>query len=501
VDGRDGEGLRGKEFGVSESGKRTTQGAEYESVGSEYLEQRQLRKGAAGWVLLAGLGIAYVISGDAAGWHFGLGVGGWGGLLIATLLMATMYTAMVFSLAELSAALPVAGGGYAFARRALGPLGGFMTGTAILIEYTLAPAVVATFIGGYMDTLIGFGGPVVYLLCYLIFVGIHLYGVGEALKVTFAITAIAVLAIAAFILGMIPQFEVANLFDIQVTNAAGASPFLPFGFVGIWAAFPFAIWFFLAIEGVPLAAEETRDPATDMPKGLIAGMAALLLFAMLILVFGPGGAGSAAFTSDEMLAAPSVLPLALQEAYGGTTVLGTFVNIAGLAALIASFFSIIYAYSRQLFALSRAGYLPRLLSVTGGRRTPWVALVVPAVIGFLLSLTGAGATLLNAAVFGAAISYVLMTLSHIVLRRREPNLERPYRTPGGVITSGVACVLAVLAVIATFIVDRNAAFIMLGVYVLFIAYYLLYSRRHLVAQAPEEEFAAIERAESELAGS
>jgi ethanolamine permease len=301
--------------------------------------------------------------------------------------------------------------------------------------------------------------------------------------VTFAITAIAVVAIAAFILGMIPQFEVANLFDIQATNAAGASSFLPFGFVGIWAAFPFAIWFFLAIEGVPLAAEETRDPSTDMPKGLIAGMAALLLFAILILVFGPGGAGSAAFTSDEMLAAPSVLPLAL------------------LAALVASFFSIIYAYSRQLFALSRAGYLPRLLSVTGSRRTPWVALVVPAAIGFFLSLTGAGATLLNSAVFGAAISYVLMTLSHIVLRRREPDLERPYRTPGGVITSGVACGLAVLAVIATFIVDRNAAFIMLGIYVLFIAYYLLYSRHHLVAQAPEEEFATIERAESELAGS
>ena len=117
--------------------------------------------------------------------------------------------------------------------------------------------------------------------------------------------------------------------------------------MGIWAAFPFAIWFFLAIEGVPLAAEETRDPSTDMPKGLIAGMAALLLFAILILVFGPGGAGSAAFTSDEMLAAPSVLPLALQEAYGGTNALSTFVNIAGLAALVASFFSIIYAYSRQ----------------------------------------------------------------------------------------------------------------------------------------------------------
>jgi ethanolamine permease len=468
------------------------------------LDQRQLQSGAAGWVLLAGLGVAYVISGDFAGWHFGIGAGGWGGLLIATVLMATMYTAMVFALAELSTTIPTAGGGYGFARRALGPLGGFMTGTAILIEYALAPAAIATFIGGYVETLTGIGGWVVYLLCYLIFVGIHLYGVGEALRLMFAITAIAVVALAAFIIGMIPQFDPANLFNIDPTNAAGASSFLPFGVVGIWSAFPFAIWFFLAIEGVPLAAEESRNPTRDMPRGLIAGMAALLLFAVLVLVFGPGGAGSATFTSDEMLAAPSVLPLALEEAYGGGNALVTFVNIAGLAGLIASFFSLIFAYSRQTFALSRAGYLPRLLSITSGRRTPWMALIVPGVIGLVLSTAGGsagGVTLLNCAVFGATISYALMMLSHIVLRRREPDLERPYRTPGGVATSGVAVVLAVLAVIATFIVDVRAALITLGVYVLFLAYFGLYSRHHLVAQAPEEEFATIEKAESELAGS
>ena len=489
---------------MSEQERRTTQGADYENVGTDYMEQRQLQKGAAGWVLLAGLGVAYVISGDFAGWHFGLGAGGWGGLLIATVLMATMYTAMVFALAELSSTIPTAGGGYGFARRALGPWGGFMTGTAILIEYAIAPAAIATFIGGYVETLTGIGGWIVYLVCYSIFVGIHLYGVGEALKVTFGITIVAVVALAAFVIGMIPQFEVANLLTIDPTNAAGASSFLPFGVVGIWAAFPFAIWFFLAIEGVPLAAEETRDPSTDMPKGLIAGMAALLLFAVLVLFFGPGGAGSAAFTSDEMLAAPSVLPLALEEAYGGGNALVTFVNIAGLAGLIASFFSLIFAYSRQTFALSRAGYLPRILSITGGRRTPWMALVVPGVIGLVLSSVGGsagGVTLLNSAVFGATISYALMMLSHIVLRRREPDLDRPYRTPGGVATSGVALVLAVLAVIATFIVDVRAALIMLGVYALFLAYFGLYSRRHLVAQAPEEEFATIEKAESELAGS
>ena len=481
---------------MSESEKRTRQGVEYENVGAEYMEQRQLQSGAAGWVLLAGLGVAYVISGDFAGWNFGLAEGGWGGLLIATLLMATMYTAMVFGLAELSSMIPTAGGGYGFARRALGPLGGFATGTAILIEYAIAPAAIATFIGGYVESLIGFGGWPVYLLFYLVFVGIHIYGVGEALKVMFVITAIAVVALAVFVVGMIPLFDPANLFDIKPTDAAGASAFLPFGLIGLWAALPYGIWFFLAIEGVPLAAEETRDPTRDTPKGLIVGMMALLVFAALILVFAPGASGSAAIQDSD-----NPLPLAVQTAYEGSNALSAFVNIAGLAGLIASFFSIIFAYSRQMFALSRAGYLPKVLSLTGSRRTPWVALIVPGVIGLVLSVTGDGARLLNIAVFGATISYALMMISHIVLRRTEPDLDRPYRTPGGVATTGVALVLAVLAVIATFTVDPTAAFITLGVYALFIIYFLLYSRHHLVAQAPEEEFATIEKAEAELAGS
>ena len=104
-----------------------------------YLERRTLRRGSAGRLLLTGLGVAYVVSGDFSGWNFGLAEGGFGGLAIAAVLMGLMYTCMVFALAELSAILPTAGGGYGFARRALGPWGGFLTGTAILIEYVLAP--------------------------------------------------------------------------------------------------------------------------------------------------------------------------------------------------------------------------------------------------------------------------------------------------------------------------------------------------------------------------
>jgi len=471
---------------------------DYERVEEGYLEKRQLQRGASGWVLLAGLGVAYVISGDFAGWQFGLAEAGWGGLMIATLLMATMYTCMVFGLAELSSALPTSGGGYTFARRALGPLGGFATGTAILIEYAIAPAAIATFIGGYVESLDLFGitnGWPVYLACYLLFVGVHLYGVGEALKLTFVITAIAAVALIAFVIGMIPKFDPSNLTNIAPGDAAGASDFLPFGFVGIWAAFPFAIWFFLAIEGVPLAAEETRDPPRDLPRGIIGGMLVLLAFAALVLTFGPGGAGA-----DILKDSDNPLPQALEAplAYDGETTLSQFVNYIGLLGLIASFFSIIYAYSRQTFALSRAGYLPRVLSVTGGRRVPFLALIIPGVIGFLLSLTGDGAILINMAVFGATISYVLMMASHIVLRRREPDLERPYRTPGGTATTGVALVLALAAVVATFLVDVTAALWALGTYAVFLTYFGLYSRHHLVAKAPEEEFAAIEAAEAEL---
>lgn len=474
------------------------QTVEYQTVGASYLEHRQLRRGAAGWVLLAGLGVAYVISGDFAGWNFGLAEGGWGGLLIATALMAVMYTCMVFGLAEMASAMPVAGAGYGFARRALGPTGGFATGTAILIEYAVAPAAIVVFIGGYVEALGLFGltsGWPVYLVCYLIFIGIHLWGVGEALRVMFVITAIAVVALVVFVAGMLPKFSTDNLFDIPATDAAGASTFLPFGITGVLAALVFGIWFFLAVEGVPLAAEEAGEPKRDLPRGIITAMAVLLVFAALILIVAPGAAGSAAIAEST-----NPLPEAVRAAFGGDNFLAQFVNYVGLAGLVASFFSIIYAYSRQLFALSRAGYLPRWLSVTGKRKTPYLALIVPGSIGFLLAaITEAGDLMIQIAVFGATVSYVLMNVSHIVLRRREPDMPRPYRTPGGVITTGIATVLAVAAVIAVFVVDVIAAAITAGIFLVAMAYFWFYSRHRLVANAPEEEFAAIKQAESELA--
>ncbi|MFD0145176.1 MULTISPECIES: ethanolamine permease [unclassified Streptomyces] len=463
----------------------------------DYLERRALRRGSAGWLLLTGLGVAYVVSGDFSGWNIGLSKGGFGGLAIATVLMGAMYACLVFALAELSAILPTAGGGYGFARRALGTWGGFLTGTAILIEYILAPAAISIFIGDYVESLGLFGlesGWPVYLACFVIFIGIHLWGVGEALRFSLIVTAIAVAALVIFALGALSDFHVDGLNDIPVdTEALGSGSWLPYGLLGIWAAFPFGMWFFLGVEGVPLAAEEAKDPVRSMPRALAISMGILVLLAVMTFVASTGARGSAAIQE-----AGNPLVVALQGD-GDPTTLSRFVNYAGLAGLVASFFSLIYAGSRQLFALSRAGYLPRFLSLTSRRKSPYLGLLIPGAIGFALAAgTGNGARMLNIAVFGATISYALMALSHIVLRRREPHLPRPYRTPGGVVTSSVAFVLALSALVATFLVDKDAAFMALGVYAIALAYFAFYSRKHLVAKAPEEEFAALAAAEAEL---
>ncbi|WP_280233098.1 ethanolamine permease [Nocardia cyriacigeorgica] len=462
-----------------------------DTANDDYLAKRTLRAGTAGWVLLAGLGVSYVISGDYSGWNFGLAEGGFGGLLIATVLIAAMYLAMVLGMAELSAALPAAGGGYTFARRALGPWGGFATGTAILLEYAIAPAAIATFIGAYVESLDLFGisdGWWVYLAVYALFIGIHPTGAGEALKAMFVITAIAVLGLVVFAVAAWGRFDAANLTDIAPDpEAVGSSAFLPFGVFGIWAAVPFAIWFFLAVEGVPLAAEEARDPERNVPKAIIISMLVLMVTGATVLVLSTGALGAQAL---------SVSGNPLVEALGGGA--ATVVNYIGLAGLVASFFSIVYAYSRQTFALSRAGYLPTGLSVTNARKAPVLALVVPGLVGFVLSLTGEGAMLLNMAVFGAAVSYVLMMVSHIVLRVRAPEMPRPYRTPGGIATTSFALVVAVAAVIATFLVDPVAAGWTLAVFCGFMLYFGVFRRTRLVAGSPDEEFAVLARAERDL---
>jgi ethanolamine permease len=485
--------------------KITSGGAHYENVDQSYLEQRKLRK-SAGWVLLWALGVGAVISGEYFGWNFGLGAGGFWGLTIATFLMAVMYVCMVYSIAELSTALPHAGGFYSFTRNALGPLGGFICGVTDTIEYILTPAVIVVGVGGYLNSLLPDAFPLWawWLISYIIFVAINVRGVELTLKVGLVITVLAIVVLLIFYVGAIfsGAFSWSLLFNIEPDPGQSAT-WLPKGWYGVFAALPFAIWFFLAIEQLPLAAEETHDVVNDMPKALILGIITLLILALFVLVLNTGVGGGAAAIGA------SAAPLAdgFQAVFGlGAT--SAVLTLIGLTGLIASFHAVIYAYGRVLFALSRAGYYPRWISVTGKTHTPHLALILGGVVGFLCAVAidrfgsgVVGAALLNMAVFGAVVSYALVMISYIKLKMDRPELPRPYQSPLGIPGAAVGAVLAIIALLACFSIEAYRPGVWGTVIFLAVAivFYFVYSSKHLVAQAPEEEVALIADAQKELA--
>lgn len=457
-----------------------------------YLEKRQLKR-FAGPLLLWGLGVGYVISGDYFGWNFGLGAGGFGGLFIAVILMAIMYTTMCLTIAELSTAIPFAGGAYAFSRKAMGPLGGYLAGIGVVLEYILAPAVIANGIAGYIAFLIP-GTPkwLVVVAIFVIFVLMNIAGAKSTLTFELAVTVIAVIGLIIFALYTIPHFDMSKMFDIA--PEAGNSLFLPFGILGIWAAIPYAIWFFLAIEGLPLVSEECNDPCKDMPKGLITSILTLVVAAFLVLFLAAGTGGATAMSASD-----SPLPESIAAVLGQGHWAINGLAIIGLAGLVASFNGIIFGAGRAVFALSRAGYLPKWLSITHPRlRTPYIAVLIGGVIGVVSAIIGNGDILIQIAVFGAVISYIMMMLSAIVLRKNEPKMDRPYKVPGYPLTSYLALILAVLALFAGFFYAPSVILWTALVYIGFVIYFWLYSRHHLVAKAPEEEFALLAKAEQEL---
>ncbi|GAA1479420.1 amino acid permease [Nocardioides aestuarii] len=483
--------------------KRTGGGVTYSHAEEGYFEKRQLQRSAGFWGLW-GIGVAAVISGDFSGWNFGIGSAGWGGLLIASVVIIVMYFGMLFSIGEMSAAMPHTGGAYSFARASMGPWGGFVTGLAETIEYVFTTGVIVLFSAGYAnaatDELFGLDLSdnmwIWWLVLYVAFVGLN--SAGAELSFKFAI-AVAVISIGILVLFAVLAFangavDFGQLNDIE--PEAGNSTFLPFGWTGVLYALPFAMWFFLGIEELPLAAEEAHDPARDIPRAGIVGMLTLVACGALVFFINPAVTGSDALgDSGEPLldGFRAFLPAGWAAA----------LSLFALIGLLASLQGIMFAYGRNMYSLSRAGYYPKALSVTGARKTPYAALIAGAVFGFVVLLVvdfiaqrsdsladTANAVVLNIAVWGAVLAYILQMVSFVLLRQKFPNAERPYKSPVGVAGAVVAGAIAAVTFIGLFInEDFRAAIIAIAVlYAIALVAFAVFGRHRLVL-SPEEEYA------------
>ncbi|HEY8357441.1 MAG TPA: amino acid permease [Ramlibacter sp.] len=480
-----------------------TAGVQYAKVDASYFARRGLRRYAGVWSLWA-LGVGAVISGHFSGWNLGL-ANGWGSMLLATIVIAVMYLGLTFSLAEMSPALPHTGGAYSFARTAMGPWGGFLTGVSENVEYVLTPAVIVYFISSYMAGIFGTPAavlPLWWIAFYIVFVGVNIVGVELSFRVTLVVTLLALACLAVFWASALPNIDFSrwamNVGPGGALLENGNGAFLPLGLGGVLAAMPFAVWLFLAIEQLPLAAEESVDPRHDMPRGILAGILTLIVSAFLVLWLNPSIAG---IGSHALAKSGEPLLDGFKAIYGEG--IAKALALVAVVGLVASFHTIIFAKGRQIYSLSRAGYFPARLSVTHGtRKTPHVAMAAGAVVALAVMLAlwlslgaerGAaviGGTLLNMAVFGAMFSYVMQALSFILLRKRMPAMERPYRSPLGI--PGAALTIAIAVVTLYFQLSdpvyRTGVLWVALWFVIAIGYFAVVGRKHLIL-SPEEEFA------------
>jgi len=410
----------------------------------------ELARTLGGWHLW-GIAVGLVISGEYFGWSYGWAQAGTLGFLVTTAVIAVMYTTFIFSYTELTTAIPHAGGPFAYSYRAYGPMGGYLAGFATLVEFVFAPPAIALAIGAYLNVQFpGLSARTAAVGAYGLFMALNIAGVTIAATFELVVTILAIVELLIFMGVVSPGFSVNHYL---AHGWAGADTFSASAIPGIFGAIPFAIWFFLAIEGAAMAAEEARDPKRTIPRAYIGGITTLVLLAFGTMVFA-GGVGD--WRNIANINDP--LPQAMKVVVGGASGWLHLLVWIGLLGLIASFHGIIMGYSRQIYALARAGFLPSVLArVDPTRRTPHWAILAGGVVGIAAIYSDswiviAGqpltASIVTMSALGAIVMYLTSLASLFRLRRTEPHLDRPYRTPAYPLFPWIAAAIAVTALVS-----------------------------------------------------
>jgi ethanolamine permease len=415
--------------------------------------------------MLWGLGVGYVISGMYFGWNLGLPKGGTLGLGISTFFITIMYVIFTFSYCELACAIPKAGGAFDYANRALGKELGFLAGLTQFIEFVFAPPAIAYAIGAYFHEFFpGVSILTISLFAFFIFTSLNIFGVKAAASFELIITFLAVFELLIFAGVALPHFEMRNI----TTNA------FPTGPIGIFTSIPFAIWFFLGIEGVANVAEETIEPQKNIFRGFGSAILTLVLLCVITFFSSIGVAGWEAIVypvAGSLETSDGPLPLALSHIVGKSSTLYHLLITVGLFGLVASFHGIILAAGRVTFEFGRVGYFPKFFGKTHPKfHTPMWALLLNMALGIGALLTGKTGEIITIACFGALMLYIFSLVTFFKLRKEHPGMERPFRAPFYPWAQGVALLIAIVALISMTIFNSWLAaiyFLMMGMGLLF----------------------------------
>jgi len=408
--------------------------------------------------MLWGLGVGYVISGMYFGWNLGLEKGGTLGMALATVAIMIMYVTFSFSYAELACAIPKAGGVFDYANKALGKNLGFIAGIAQMVEFIFAPPAIAFAIGAYFNAFF----PQVPILAsaiviYFIFTALNIYGIKAAASFEMIVTILAVGELLLFSSITLPKFRLEHITHNNLPN----------GWSGMFAAIPFAIWFFLGIEGIANVAEETKNPQKDISKGFGWAIFTLVVLCGLVFISTIGIAGWEAIVykngkSGETSDSP--LPLALSIITGDNHLMYHLLITVGLFGLVASFHGLVLAAGRSTYEMGKSKSIPSILGKISPKfQTPANALIGNMVIGIIALLSGKTSEIIIISVFGALTLYIISMISVIVLRKTEPEMTRPFKVPIYPLFPILALIIASISLIAMLIYNLKLGLIYLGI--------------------------------------
>jgi len=434
-----------------------------------------LKLGALHWLQVAALGIAIAISGNVAGWNYGLGVGGWGGMLIAALAMALLFWCLTQTLAELAAALPDTGGFDAYVRRALGPAAAYVTGTSVGIALAIGAGLAISFGEAYVSAWLGVGGWPIKIAILVLVMGPQLRGASEAVGLTVAIGIAALLILVAFCSYMAPVFDSARLLSV---SPDGVRSLLPHGLAGAAGCIPFALFLFLGVEQAAHAAAEMRDMPRNMPKALATAIGVAFVIGLCVLLTATGGAGveRLATVDDPLFAAVMTHP-----ARDGARLMARLLGAGSLIAILGTFFSLAYAGSRQFYHLSQAGLLPRAFGRVNARHAPANAVFLVALIALVTAAFPPNSAMV-VFIFMISVSHALLLAAFLSLRRREPALARSYRAIGGTPLAILALLLSVSVMVSCYELEARALKIAIAGIILLVAQFLWLGSARRVTQ-------------------
>jgi ethanolamine permease len=438
------------------------------------------------------LGVGVVIAGAYFGWNLGLKDNGPVAMLVASLLVCLLYLTWVLALAELSVALPFAGGPLAFGRRAVDPSLGFVMGWSMFLESQFASIAAVLAAGGYVAFLLNPDdpSPVVQLVASMatvvLFFLLQAWGVKEQSWAMLVMTWGAIIGLGVFCVAAGTNFSWERVWPRQDLLHGK-------GWKAVLDAVPYALWWLVMIETVALASEEAHEPHRTVPRGLVWAQLTLIALVVLTCVF-----ACAALDSQQIAVKDGQdisYPLAEvihRIPVGQSAVLVFGFGAVALFGLIASYHGMIYASSRQAFALGRAGYLPAFLgTVHKTRRTPVAALLACSLInvGFVVAnywFSKAIAVAVLVSTLTALVWYILAMGCLYLLRRREPHLFRNYRAPVYKLLPLVVILLSVFAVYVYSGIDVNVIPLTVLFYALGLGYYWFWGHARIQKAAPEE---------------